>query len=194
MALLILSAGGIRLGVRPQEYTPLIILQFTERRLSSDLSSSQGSTSEPNPKRKWPSKATEDKPLSAPTVVAPEPSNAITPDIDSSDETARMAQRKMPDEEAEKSRRNLSGPSDSQLDWARSNAPVLNEHHRFGDTERVEGGEVITWENDKCYWTTRGITTFGMQAKVCKDPEKPDGDLFKDMRERLDERNTNRTP
>jgi hypothetical protein len=132
-----------------------------------------------------------------PSIVAPASSNAITlPYVDWSAEAEGVGKRQIDSEELERRWRNLAGPSDSQLDWSRNNIPLVHDHHELGDTERAEGGEVITWENDKCYWTTRGITTFGMPetSKVCKDLEKPDGDLFKDMRKKLDERNTNRTP
>jgi hypothetical protein len=101
----------------------------------------------------------------------------------------------MDNEEQARRRRNLAGPSDSQLEWWKNNAPAVGEHHKPGDTEHSEG-EVITWQNDKCFWTTRGLTTYGMPqtSKVCKDPFKPDTELFKDMRKKLDERDTNRAP
>jgi hypothetical protein len=61
---------------------------------------------------------------------------------------------------------------------------------------RPAAAELITWVDDKCYWTTHGITTFGMPqtSKVCKDPPKPDSELFKDMRKKLDERPMGRAP
>jgi hypothetical protein len=126
-----------------------------------------------------------------------EPNNAITvPYIDWDAEAKEGAQRKVDNEEAERRRRNLAGPSDSQLDWARNNAAVTSEHHKWGDSERAEGGEVITWENEKCYWTTHGVTIYGMlqTVKVCKDPPKTDAELFKEMRKKLDERGASPTP
>lgn len=73
---------------------------------------------------------------------------------------------------------------------------MKNEHHLFGDSERAEGGELIDWTNDQCYWATRPITTFGMPqtSKICKDPFKPDGNFFKAMHKKLDERETSHTP
>jgi hypothetical protein len=43
--------------------------------------------------------------------------------------------------------------------------------------------------NDECYFTTHGINTFGMSqtSQVCEDPPKPETELFKDMRKKLDE-------
>lgn len=129
--------------------------------------------------------------------VASQPSNAITvPYIDWDAEAEAVVRRKRDGEETERLRRNLAGPSDSQLDWWRKNAPLVRDHHDLGDTERAEGGEVITWLNDRCFYTTNGITTFGMRqtSKVCKDPPKPETELFKDMRKKLDERESSSTP
>ena len=50
--------------------------------------------------------------------------------------------------------------------------------------------------NDKCFYTNHGITTFGLPqtGMVCKDPPKPETDLFKDMRKKLDEGAKGRAP
>jgi hypothetical protein len=66
----------------------------------------------------------------------------------------------------------------------------------LGDSERAEGGELITWVDDKCYYTTHGVTTFGMPQtrKVCKDPPQADTELFKDMRKKLDAGAKGRVP
>ena len=42
--------------------------------------------------------------------------------------------------------------------------------HKAGDTEHFEGGEVITWVNERCYYSNRpGPMTFGgASQKVCK--------------------------
>jgi hypothetical protein len=60
----------------------------------------------------------------------------------------------------------------------------------------AEVGELITWMNDKCYYTTHGIATFGMPqtSMVCKDPPKPETDLFKHMRKKLDAAPKGRAP
>jgi hypothetical protein len=132
-----------------------------------------------------------------PAIIAPAPNNAIAvPWIDWGAEAEVGVHQQMDNEEQAGRWRNLAGPSDSQLDWAKSNAPPVSERHKLGDSERAEGGGVITWENDRCYWTTRGITSFGMPqtSKVCKDPPKPEVELFKDMQKKLDERDARRTP
>jgi hypothetical protein len=119
--------------------------------------------------------------------------NAITPPLDLNTEAA--VRRQSDQEDAERRWRNLAGPSGSQLQWWKDNAPLIRDH-RSGDNEKAEGGELITWVNDKCYFTTHGITTFGMPqtSEVCKDPPKPDTELFKDMRKKLDERSKASSP
>jgi hypothetical protein len=128
---------------------------------------------------------------------APEQSNAITiPNVSWDAEAEAVVRRKTNNEEAEKRRRSLAGPSDSQFDWARNNAPLPPDQHEAGDTERAAGGQVTTWVNDKCYWTTSGATSAGMShtTKVCKDPPKPADELFKGMRKKLDDRDSTRLP
>ena len=121
-------------------------------------------------------------------AAEPEPDNAITLPLDLSTDAATVAQRQAEKENKERRWRNLAGPSDSQLEWSRNNAPLIRDYHQWGDSERAEGGELITWANDKCFYTTHGIATFGMPqtSMVCKDPPKPETDLFKDMRKKLD--------
>lgn len=130
-----------------------------------------------------------------PNPGEPEPNNTITLPFDLSTESDAAARRQTDKEENEKRWRNLAGPSESQLEWWRNNTPLARDH-QLGDTEHAEGGEIITWVNDKCYFTTHGITTFGMPqtSKVCKDPPKPETDLFKDMRKKLDEGAKGRVP
>jgi hypothetical protein len=107
-----------------------------------------------------------------------------------------MARREAEKEENERRRRNLAGPSDAQLEWWRNNVPLVRDHHQRGDFERTEDGELITWVNDKCFYTNRGITAYGLPQtnKVCKDPFKPKTDLFKDMGKKLDESAKGRAP
>jgi len=125
----------------------------------------------------------------------PESNNAITLPLDLSTDAGAAARRQSDQEESERRRRNLAGPSESQLEWWRNNAPLARDH-QVGDTEHAEGGEIITWMDDKCYLTTHGVTTFGMPqtSQVCKDPPKPETELFKDMRKKLDERAEGRAP
>lgn len=82
------------------------------------------------------------------------------------------------------------------MEWSRNNTPLVREYHQPGDDESAEGGELISWVSDKCYYTTHGIATFGMPqtSKVCKDPPKPETDLFKDMRKKLDAGAKRRAP
>jgi hypothetical protein len=121
-------------------------------------------------------------------VAEPEPGNAITLPLDLRAEGEAAARRQADKKEDERRWRNLAGPSESQLEWWRNNAPLAPDHP-YGDSEHAEGGEIITWVDDKCYWTTHGIATFGppQSSKVCKDPPKPETELFKDMRKKLDE-------
>ncbi|HEX3942892.1 MAG TPA: hypothetical protein VHW69_02280 [Rhizomicrobium sp.] len=131
-----------------------------------------------------------------PNLAHPEANNAVTLPLDLSTDADAAAQRQADQDEYEKRRRNLAGPSESQLQWWKNNAPLIRDYHLLGDTERAEGGELITWVDDKCYFTTNGITTFGMPqtSKVCKDPPKSESDLFKDMRKKLDEGAKGRAP
>jgi hypothetical protein len=131
-----------------------------------------------------------------PGIAAPEPSNAITLPLDLGAEADAAARRQANKEENERRWRNLAGASESQLEWSRNNVPLIRDYHQFGDDERAEGGELITWVNDKCYYTTQGATAFGMPrtSMVCKDPPKPETDLFKDMRKKLDNSAQGRAP
>jgi hypothetical protein len=47
---------------------------------------------------------------------------------------------------------------------------MSNMPHKAGDTEHFDGGEVITWVNERCYYTNRpGPIGFGgTSQKVCK--------------------------
>lgn len=131
-----------------------------------------------------------------PNVAEPEPNNAITVPFNPSTDADGTARREADKEQSEKRWRNLAGPSESQLEWWKNNAPLSRDYHLLGDSEHAEGGELITWVDDKCYYTTHGTTTFGLPqtAKVCKDPFKPKTDLFKDMRKKVDESAKGRAP
>jgi hypothetical protein len=131
-----------------------------------------------------------------PNMAEPEPNNAITVPFDTNVDAEDAAKRQAEKDENERHWRNLAGPSESQLQWWNNNAPLTPDHHLPGDNEHVEGGELIAWVDDKCYYTTHGITTFGMPqtGMVCKDPPKAETELFKDMRKKLDERVKSRVP
>ena len=189
--LLILATGSIRIQ-RLRAAAPLSLLWLSPESPPQRPAASAESTPEHNLKKRETSRDI-DRP---PDVVEPEPSNAITLPLDLSTDADAAARRQSDQEENERRWRNLAGPSDSQLEWSRNNVPLVRDYHQLGDSERAEGGELITWVNDKCYFTTHGITTFGMPqtSEVCKDPPKPETDLFKDMSKKLDEGAKGRAP
>lgn len=128
--------------------------------------------------------------------AATEPSNAITLPFDLSPDAEAAARRQSEKEGNERRWRNLAGPSDSQREWSRNNVPLSRDHPQANDAERAAGGELIAWMNDKCFYTNHGIATLGLPqtSMVCKDPPKPETDLFKDMRKKLDEGAKGRAP
>lgn len=144
----------------------------------------RGSIAERSSKRRPASPDIEPPPGSTPL----EPSNAITLPLDLSSDAESIARRQADKEENERRRRNLAGLSDSQLQWSRNNVPLVRDYHQPNDSEHAEGGELIAWMNDKCFYTNHGITTFGLPqtSMVCKDPPKPETHLFNDMRKQLD--------
>ena len=179
---LLVTARSMRIA-RLRADTPLSLLPLSrDRPLKAPAAAPPAPT--PNLKRREASPDI-DRPSSA---AEPAPDNAITMPLDLSTDAAAVARRQADKEDHERRWRNLAGPSDSQLEWSRNNAPLIRDYHQWGDSERAEGGELITWVNDKCFYTTHGITTFGMPhtSMVCKDPPKPETDLFKDMRKKLE--------
>ena len=181
VGLLLLATGTIRIA-RPRADTPLALLTLAHERPPPVPRASPASI--PSLKRQGPSRDI-DRPRE---VLTPEPSNAITLSLDLKLDADSVARRQADRKENERRWRNLAGPSESQLEWWKNNVPLVRDYHQFGDDERAEGGELITWVDDKCYFTTHGITTFGLPqtSKVCKDPPKPETELFKDMRKTLD--------
>jgi hypothetical protein len=190
-ALLLLTTGTVRFS-RLHDDAPLALLQLPPQSTPRPVAASPASSPERNLKRRPVSPSAE--PLPSPQV--PEASNAITLPLDLRADADSIAQRQAEKEEKERRRANLAGPSDSQLEWWRNNVPLVRDHHQRGDSERAEGGELITWINDKCFYTNRGISTYGLPqtSKVCKDPPKTETDLFKDMRKKLDESAKGRIP
>ena len=188
--LVILRNGTIRIARLRSEDAPLSFLSLSHKS-APELPVSSPATPRPNARRREASRDIE----RLPNPSEPEPNNAITLPFDLSIDADAAARRQSDREESERRRRNLAGPSESQLEWWRNNAPLARDH-QLGDTEHADGGEIITWVNDKCYYTTHGITTFGMPqtSKVCKDPPKPETELFKDMRKKLDESAKRRVP
>ena len=189
VGLLLLASGSIRIE-RPRVDTPLSLLTLAQEGPPQVPAASPAVIQ--NLKRQDASRDI-DRP---PQVVTPEPSNGITLSFDLKWDADAAARRQADKEENERRWRNLAGPSESQLEWWRDNITLVRNHHQLGDDERAEGGELITWVDDKCYYTTHGITTFGMPqtSKVCKDPHKPETDLFKDMRKTLDASAKGRAP
>jgi hypothetical protein len=182
---LLFATRSLRIARLRAADTPLSLLWLSQESPARVSLSSAAPSPDRNLKRREASPSIE----TPPSVSQPEPSNAITLSFDLSADADAAARRQLDKEENERRWRNLAGPSDSQLEWSRHNAPLTRGYHQFGDDEHAEGGELITWVNDRCYYTTHGPTTFGMPftSKVCKDPPKPETDLFKDMRKRLDE-------
>jgi len=190
--LLLFAIGSIRIARLRAVNSPLSLLWLPQENPPKPAVPSAASIFEHNLKRKTASPDIEPPP----DAGVAEPSNAITLPFDLSADADSIARRQADKEGNERRWRNLAGPSDSQLEWSRNNAPLIRDYHQFGDSEHAEGGELITWVNDKCYFTTHGLTTFGMPqtGQVCKDPPKPETDLFKDMRKKLDEGAKGRAP
>ncbi|HEY2463665.1 MAG TPA: hypothetical protein VGI32_06370 [Steroidobacteraceae bacterium] len=180
--LLLLASGRIRIGRVGAVESPLSLLWLPRESPPRPPISTASTPERDRTKREVPQN------IERPPATTPEPSNAITLPLDLSVDADAAARRQSDKDGAERRWRNLAGPSESQLEWSRNNTPSVRGYHQLGDDERAAGGELITWVSDKCYYTTRGITTFGMPqtTKVCKDPPKPETDLFKDMRKQLD--------
>jgi hypothetical protein len=189
---LLLATGSVRLERLRAADAPLSLLWLSRENAPKPSAPSTASTPEHNLKRKAASPDIEPPP----GVAVPEPSNAITLPSDLRAEADAVARRQSDKEGNERRWRNLAGPSDSQLEWSRNNAALIRDYHQFNDSERAEGGELITWMNDKCFYTTHGLTTFGppQTGMVCKDPPKPETELFKDMRKKLDDSAKGRAP
>jgi hypothetical protein len=186
------ATGTIRIARLHAADAPLSLLWLFPESPLRVPAASKSSAPEHNLKQRSGSREVEPPP----SVMPPEPSNAISLPFDLSTDADSIARRQAEDEENEKRRRNLAGPSDSQLEWSRHNVPLVRGYHQRNDIEHAEGGEIITWMNDKCFYTNRGITTFGLPqtSMVCKDPPKPETDLFKDMRKKLEESAQRPTP
>jgi hypothetical protein len=189
--LLLFATRTIRIARVRAADVPLSLLWLSQENSSKSPVTTPASIAEHSLKRRA---AAPDVPPR--DIAAPEPSNAITLPLDLSTDADAAARRQSEKEGNERRWRNLAGPSDSQLAWSRNNVPLVRDYHQLNDTEHAEGGEVITWMNDKCFYTNHGITTFGLPqtSMVCKDPPKPETDLFKDMRKKLDEGAKGRAP
>jgi hypothetical protein len=97
---------------------------------------------------------------------APAPDTTITvPPIDWYAEGARSARNAFKDEMREKPAPSLDSKPQVLVLPDKSNMP-----HKAGDTEHFEGGEVITWVNERCYYTNRpaAILFGGASQRVCK--------------------------
>jgi hypothetical protein len=189
--LIILSNGTIRVARLRSEEAPLSFLSLSPKS-PPELPVASPATAMQNARRREASRDIE----RLPNPSEPEPNNAITLPFDLSTDGDAAARRQSDREESERRWRNLAGPSESQLEWSRNNVPLVRDYHQSGDIEHAEGGEIITWVNDRCFYTTHGITTFGLPqtSQVCKDPPKAETELFKDMRKKLDERTKGRAP
>jgi hypothetical protein len=190
--LFIFATGSIRIA-RPRAVdTPLSLLWLSPESPQQRPVPSAATNPERNLKRREAAREVE----RPPEFAAPESSNAITLPLDLSSDADSVARRQAGNEENDRRRRNLAGPSESQLEWSKNNVPLVRGYHQLNDLEHAEGGELITWMNDKCFYTNHGISTLGLPktSMVCKDPPKPETDLFKDMRKKLDESARGRAP
>lgn len=185
VGLLLFTAGTRRVMHPIAAEAPLSLVWLSSEPRPRVPLAAADSTPARSPKRKEALPETERQP-EAPT---PEPSNAITLPLDLSTDAEAAARRQAEKEGKERRWRNLAGPSDSQLQWWKNNAPGVRDFHQGGDEERAEGGELIAWMNSKCFYTTHGLTTLGLpqMGTVCKDPPKPETDLFKGMRKSLED-------
>lgn len=190
--LLIFATGTTRIARLRVADSPLLLLSLSRESLPKVPATLPSSVPARNLRKREASRE-----IDLPSSVAEaEPNNAITLPLDLSADAGAAARRQSDKEESERRWRNLAGPSETQLEWWRNNAPLAPDRHLLGDSEQAEGGELITWVNDKCFYTTHGISTFGMPqtSQVCKDPPKPETELFKDMRKKLDEGAKGRAP
>jgi len=111
-------------------------------------------------------------PIPAPEVIAPStvPSTAITlPSVDWYAEGQRAARNAFPDNAKVKPETSLdSEPKAMEL------PDLSNRPHKRGDTEHFEGGETITWLDERCYVSNRPVPPptmageFQMARPVCK--------------------------
>jgi hypothetical protein len=120
----------------------------------------------PPPSRNLRTRSTARMPV--PIVVAPAPakSTAITvPLIDWYAEGQRSARNAFKDEVHDKPEPSLDSKPQALVLPDKSNLP-----HKSGDTEHFEGGEVITWVNERCYYRNRAPPeSFGaMPQRICK--------------------------
>lgn len=185
VGLLLFTAGTIRVALPTVAEAPLSLVWLSSEPRPRAPVAAAVSIPARSPKRKEALSEIEQRPGAA----TPEPSNAITLPLDLSADADAAARLQAEKEGKERRWRNLAGPSDSQLQWWRNNAPVMRDSPHGGDEERAEGGELIAWMNSKCFYTTHGLTTLGLpqMGTVCKDPPKPETDLFKGMRKSLED-------
>jgi hypothetical protein len=108
---------------------------------------------------------------------APTPNNAITlpeaspdaqPPIDWETEAARAVQDAVARQMAKESLRSLARPQEGM-----GPPPPKSARHKLGDSERLEGGEVIDWVDDRCYYSNQPPPgpTMGpgrLQLKICR--------------------------
>jgi hypothetical protein len=103
-------------------------------------------------------------PLDSPTVDA-------GPAVDWTSEAQRVAQERVAKGDPnDRFRSFLKHPQGIET------PPIDTNHHAAGESQHYEGGEVITWLNDRCYYTSKGTPDphSGMPTtqKVCKDPPR----------------------
>jgi len=128
------------------------------------------------------------------SVIAGDTQATAVPPIDWESAAQAAADAGIANAEQDKLHRNLSGPSPAQLEWIRKNAPSRDSQHHAGDTDYFDGGEIITWVSDRCYYSTAGKAVYGpglQTVRICKKPGRAArGDLLNNMQQYLDERLT----
>ena len=138
--LLIFATGSIRIARLRVIDSPLSLLSLSQESPPKLPASLPPSIPTQNLRRRESSRDIE-----LPAGAEPEPNNAITLPLDLKLDAGAAARQQSDKEESERRWRNLAGPSESQMEWWRNNAPLARDRHLLGDSENAEGGELITW-------------------------------------------------
>jgi hypothetical protein len=130
------------------------------------------------------------------TEVAPDlaasPQNAITllPPIDWTHEAELAIRSSMDNAERERRYRNLAGLSAAQLDWIQKNRmEPVDTNPPWAETAPRNNSDGVVWINDDC-----ALVNLLPVCRIKIGHRKPRGDLFRNMRPYLDERETDPLP
>ena len=114
----------------------------------------------------------------------------LLPPIDWEHEAEAAVQSRMAATEREKRYRNLAGLSAAQLEWIRKNhMEPVDSNPPWSETHPRNNADGVFWINDNC-----AIVDFMPVCRIKLGSKKPRGDLFRDMRKYLDERETDPLP